>query len=83
MKGLLKEIEIRDELLDQQEKLLIQVRESNQELKMLLKLENEINKKLNQELAESKETNSSLKSSSDALQDSYDVLQKTHKDLEV
>jgi hypothetical protein len=83
MKGLLKEIEIRDELLDQQEKLLIQVRESNQELKMLLKLENEINKKLNQELAESKETNSSLKSSSDTLQDSYDVLQKTHKDLEV
>jgi hypothetical protein len=74
MKGLLKEIEIRDELLDQQEKLLIQVRESNQELKKLLKFEKEKNEKLDQELAESKETNSSLKSSSDALQDSYDVL---------
>jgi hypothetical protein len=38
MKGLLKEIGIRDELLDQQEKLLVQERESNQELKKLLKL---------------------------------------------
>jgi hypothetical protein len=38
MKGLLKEIGIRDELLDQQEKLLVQGRESNQELKKLLKL---------------------------------------------
>jgi hypothetical protein len=83
MKGLLKEIGIRYELLDQQEKLLIQERESNQELKKLLKIEKEKNEKLDQELAESKETNSSLKSSSGALQDSYDVLQKTHKDLEV
>jgi hypothetical protein len=41
MRGLLKEIGIRDELLDQQEKLLIQERESNQELKKLLKLEKE------------------------------------------
>jgi hypothetical protein len=83
MKGLLKEIGIRDELLDQQQKMLIQERESNQELKKLLKLEKEKNEKLDQELAESKETNSSLKSLSGALQDSYDVLQKTHKDLEV
>jgi hypothetical protein len=67
MKGLLKEIGIRDELLDQQENLLIQERESNQELKRLLKLEEEKNEKLDQELAESKETNSSLKSSSGAL----------------
>jgi predicted nucleic acid-binding Zn-ribbon protein len=48
-------------------------------LKRLLKLEKEQNEKL----AEGKETISSLKSSSGALQDSYDVLQKTHKDLEV
>jgi hypothetical protein len=83
MKGLLKEIGIRDELLDQQEKLLIQEKESNQELKKLLKLKKEKNEKLDQELAESNDTVSSLKSSSGTLQDSYDVLQKTHKDLEV
>jgi hypothetical protein len=35
----------------------------------------------NEELAQGKETISSLKSSIGALQDSYDVLQKTHKDL--
>jgi hypothetical protein len=50
---------------------------------MLLKLEKEKNEKLDQELAQSKETISSLKNSSVVLQDSYDVLQKTHKDLEV
>jgi hypothetical protein len=54
MKGLLKEISIHDELFDQQEKLLIQERENNQELKKLLKLEKEKNEKLDQELAESK-----------------------------
>ncbi len=75
MKGLLKEVGIHDELLDQQEKLLVQERESNQELKKLLKLD--------QELVQSEETISSLKSSSGALQDSYDVLQKTHKDLKM
>jgi flagellar hook-length control protein FliK len=48
-----------------------------------LKLENEKNDKLDQELAKSKETNSSLKSSSGSLQDSYDILQKTQKDLKV
>jgi hypothetical protein len=54
--------------------LLIQERESNQELKKLLKHEKEKNEKLDQKLVESKETNSSLKSSSGALQDSYDDL---------
>jgi hypothetical protein len=39
--------------------------------------------KLDQELAQSKETISSLKSLSGALQDLYDVLQKTHKNFEV
>jgi hypothetical protein len=37
MKGLLKEVGSRDELLDQQVKLLVQEKESNQELKKLLK----------------------------------------------
>jgi hypothetical protein len=64
---LLKKVGICDELLDTQEKLLVQERESNQELKKLLKLEKEKNKRLDQELAQSKKTISSLKSSSGAL----------------
>jgi hypothetical protein len=83
IKRLLSEVGIHDELLDQQEKLLVQEKEINLELKKLLKLEKEKNEKLDKELAQNKETISSLKSSSGALQDSYDVLQKTHKDLEV
>jgi hypothetical protein len=67
MKGLLKEIGIRDELLDQQEKFLVQEKENNQELKKILKLKQEKNEKLDQELAESKETISSLMSSSGPL----------------
>jgi hypothetical protein len=63
--------------------LLVQEKESNQELKKLLKLEKEKSEKIDQELAQSKEIISSLKSSSGTLQDSYDVLQKSHKDLEV
>jgi hypothetical protein len=83
IKRLLSEVGIHDELLDQQEKLLVQEKEINLELKKLLKLEKEKNEKLDKELAQNKETISSLKSSSGALQDSYDVLQKTHKGLEV
>jgi DNA-directed RNA polymerase subunit F len=83
IKGLLKEDGIHDELLDQQENLLIQEKENNQDLKKLLQLEKEKNEKLDQELVQIHETISSLKSSSGALQDSYDVLQKTNKDLEV
>jgi hypothetical protein len=56
IKGLLSEVAIHDELLDQQEKFLIQEKESNQELKKLLKLEKEKNEKLDQELAQSKGT---------------------------
>jgi hypothetical protein len=41
------------------------------------------NEELAQELVQGKETISSLKSSSGVFQDSYHVLQKTHKDLEV
>jgi hypothetical protein len=83
IKGLLSQVGLRNELINQQEKLLVQEKESNQELKEFLKLEKEKNDKLDQELAQSKETIYSLNSSSGALQDSYDVLQKTHKDLEV
>jgi hypothetical protein len=83
IKELLKGVEIHDEILDQQEKLLVQEKESNQELKKLLKLKKEKNNKLDKKLAQSKETISSLKSLSGALLDSYDVLQKTHKNLEV
>jgi hypothetical protein len=54
--------------------LLVQEKEINQELKKLLKLEREKNEKLDQELAQSKETISSLKSSSGVLQDLYDAL---------
>jgi hypothetical protein len=67
IKGLLSEVGIRDELLDQQEKLLVQEKESNQELKKLLKLEKEKNKKFDQEFAQSKMTITSLKNSSGAL----------------
>jgi hypothetical protein len=63
--------------------LLVQEKESNQELKNLLKLAKEKNEKLDQELVQSNETIFSLKSSSGTLQDSYDVLQRTHRDLEV
>jgi sulfite reductase alpha subunit-like flavoprotein len=41
IKALLKEEGIRDELIDHQEKLLVQEKESNQDLKELLKLEKE------------------------------------------
>jgi hypothetical protein len=41
IKGLLSEVGLRDELLDQKDKLLIQEKERNQELKKLLKLEKE------------------------------------------
>jgi chromosome segregation ATPase len=83
IRGLLKEVGMCDELLDQQEKLHVQEKESNQELKKLLKLEKEKNEKLDQELTQSKETISSLRSSSGALQDSYDVLEKTHNDFKM
>jgi hypothetical protein len=69
----------RDQLLEDQEDLLEQERKNTCELKKLLKFEKEKNK----ELAQGKETISSLKSLCGALQDSYDVLKKSHKDLEV
>jgi hypothetical protein len=68
-----------DQLLEDQEDLLEQEIKNTCKFKKLLKLE----KEKNVELAQGNETTSSLKSLSDVLQDSYDVLKKTHKDLEV
>jgi predicted nuclease with TOPRIM domain len=68
-----------DQLLEDREDLLEQQRKSTCELKKLLNLEME----KNEELAQGKDTISSLEGSIGALQDSQDVLQKTHKDLEV
>jgi hypothetical protein len=79
IKKLGKELVARDQLFEDQEDLHEQERKNICELKKLLKLEKEKNK----ELVQGKETISSLKSSSDAFQDSYNVLKKTHKDLEV
>jgi hypothetical protein len=63
IKGLMKQVRVRDELFEQQEELLVKERKSNKELKKLLALEKSKVKKLNQELAQSKETTCSLKSS--------------------
>jgi hypothetical protein len=51
MKGLMKQVRVRDVLLEQQEELLIQERKSNEELKKLLALEKGMVEKLDQELA--------------------------------
>jgi hypothetical protein len=79
IKRLGKELVVRDELLEVQEDLLEKERKNTCDLKRLLKLEKEKNEKL----AQSKETTSSLKRLSGALQDSYIVLQKAHKDFYV
>jgi hypothetical protein len=83
IKGLMKQVGVRDELLEQQEELLIQERKCNVELKKLLALEKGKVEKLDQELTKSKEATCNLKSSIGALQGQHDVLQKTHHDLEV
>jgi seryl-tRNA synthetase len=83
IKSLMKQVGARDELLEQQEELLVQERKISEELKKLLALEKGKVEKLDQELAKSKETTYSLKSSIDALQGEHDVLLKTHQDLEV
>jgi hypothetical protein len=79
----MKQIGARDELLEQQEELLVQERKISEELKKLLALEKGKVEKLDQELAQSKDTTCSLKSSIGALQGQYDVLLKTNQDLEV
>jgi hypothetical protein len=79
IKKLGKELVARDQHLEDQEDLLEQERKSTCELKKLLNFE----KEKNEDLAQGKETISSLEGSIGALQDSHDVLQKTHIDLEV
>jgi hypothetical protein len=74
-----KELVAQDQLLEDQEDFLEQERKRTCELKKHLNLE----KEKNEELVQGKETISSLEGSIGALQDSYDVLKKTHKDLEV
>jgi DNA-directed RNA polymerase subunit F len=58
---------VQDQLLEVQEDLLEQERKNTCDFKRLLKLEKEKNEKLVQELAQGKETISSLKSSCGAL----------------
>jgi hypothetical protein len=70
IKRLGKELVVRDQLLEVQDDLLEQERKITCEIKRLLKFE----KEKNEELAQGMETISSLKSSSGALQDSYDIL---------
>jgi hypothetical protein len=67
IKGLMKQVGARDELLKQQEELLVQERKISEELKKLLALEKGKVEKLDQEFAQSKETTCSLKSSIGAL----------------
>jgi hypothetical protein len=83
IKGLMRQVGARDELLEQQEELLVQERKISEELKKLLVLEKGKVEKFDQELAKSKETTCSLKSLFGALQGQHDILLKTHQDLEV
>jgi hypothetical protein len=70
IKRLGKELVVQDQFLEVQEDILEQERQITCELKKLLKLEKEKNEKL----AQGKDTIYSLKSSSGALKDSYDIL---------
>jgi hypothetical protein len=83
IKCLTRQVGVRDELLEQQKELLVQERKISEELKKLLPLEKGKVEKLDQELAKSKETTCSFKSSIGALQGQHDVLLKTHQDIEV
>jgi hypothetical protein len=69
IKGLMRQVGAMDELLEQQEELLVEERKNSEELKKILTLEKGKVEKLDQELAKSKETTCSLKSSIDAIQD--------------
>jgi hypothetical protein len=68
IKGLVRQVGARDELLEQQEELLVQERKISEKLKKLLALKKDKVEKLDQELAKSKETTCSLKSLIGALQ---------------
>jgi DNA-directed RNA polymerase subunit F len=73
IKGLMRQVGARDELLEQQEELLVQERKISKELKKLLALEKGKVEKLDQELAKSKKTTCTLKSSIGALLGQHDV----------
>jgi hypothetical protein len=60
IKGLMKKVGARDELLEHQEKLLVQERKINEELKKLLALEKVKVEKVDQELDQSKKITCSL-----------------------
>jgi hypothetical protein len=83
IKGLMRQVGARDELLEQKEELLVQERKISEELKKLLALEKVKVEKLDQNIAKNKETTCSITSSIDTLQGQYDILLKTHQDLEV
>jgi hypothetical protein len=83
IKGLMRQVRARDELLEQQEELLVQEIKISEEFKKLLALEKGKEEKLDQEVAKSNESTCSLKSSIGALQDQHDILIKTHQDLEM
>ena len=78
IKCLMRQVGARDELLEQQEELLVQERKISEELNKLLAHKKGKVEKLDQELAKSKKTTCSLKSSIGALQGQYDILLKTH-----
>jgi hypothetical protein len=83
IKCLMKQVGAKDELFEQQEELLVQARKISEELKKLLTLEKGKVEKLDQKLAQRKETTCTLKSSIGALQGQHNVLLKTHQDFEV
>jgi uncharacterized protein involved in exopolysaccharide biosynthesis len=67
IKGLMRQVRARDELVEQQEELLVHERKISEELKKLLAHEKGKVEKLNQKVDKSKETTYSLKSSIGAL----------------
>jgi uncharacterized protein involved in exopolysaccharide biosynthesis len=67
IKGLMRQVRARDELVEQQEELLVHERKISEELKKLLAHEKGKVEKLNQKVGKSKETTYSLKSSIGAL----------------
>jgi hypothetical protein len=76
IKGLMRQVGARDELLEEQEELLVQERKISKELKKLLSLEKSKVEKFDQKLAKSKETTCILKSSISAPQGQHDFLLK-------
>jgi hypothetical protein len=74
---LIEELNEKNDLLEKQEDLLILEKKRNLELKELITKQEEKCKALDKELAESKETNTSLKSANVALQDELICLNKS------